>query len=710
MSGEKPEVPSVNEGVLREEQPTISVGAKEPEDCFVVDPEGHLHGPLRVIQARALIEALPLGARLFRSCQLPVRSEDDQGVRLVLASPASNCRSRPPPPLARPDIFRPQFEFSCAATEHYAHQRRWFRQRQGRRRTADAARMEERRFPQAVRLQLGEVPIQVRLRSFALRAGVLLVLAALVFSPHMLQDDVPAGYRSLDPLDGQTLRARAPAGLEQLGRAVAAKISGDPSAFSEQVLRLLPHHQMFQDTLLPPPVVVASWALSSLDRTELDRLPVWRPLLGLLQRNEASGLAGLAYFSRETRQLFEQTVAHARRRSVQGRSLAAGSAANIYWGLAEADSLALRLLSDVEARFREILVRVERASRVPTPHQAMEHYFLARTLWAAHLFYGGAQGRLEPGQGVLQQIGRLSEQLGFPDRDILSFLHLESQGGSGDVLATRLKRRLALARKLHSESNFLCEPGRSVLGTEFLLQTVRLAVHTGAALPPLQELFQNCLVRPSRLLPTRADRLLGDAEALLAFLPQQPDGHTLEWQLAVGESAAQPGWLVRAVRSRQTAGAATAALDASTSSQPFDSTMQWLTYLALITDEQRAVHELIQAAGPGCSERAEWAGNPVCWRLRWEFLGAQHQDGAPLRLYLEESARRYALADVQELYFQRLLGQYDVTTQRNKSALFRKKVPMDPVLFARSQGAEKFIDLNRAHLNSLEWYARHVVP
>lgn len=701
-----PEVSVVKEEERKSARLAASVRAKEAADCFVTGPEGHLHGPLRVNQARALIETLPLGAGLLRSCQLPVRLEDEQGVRLVLESPSISSDGRPPPPLMRPDIFNPQFEFSCVATAHYADQRRWFRKRQRRRRAADAQRMEERRFHQAVRLHHAEIPIQMRLRSLALRAGVLLTVAFLVFSPHMLQEDVPLGYPSLRALDGQTLRARSPASLNQLARAVSAKISGDSSTFSEQLLKLLPHHRVFQDSLLPPPIVVVSWALSSLDHSELDTWPVWRPLLALLHRNEASGLAGLAYFSREARRLFEQTVELARRRSVQGRALAPGSAARVYWGLAGADSLAQRLLSDVELRFREILGRFERAIHVPKTHRSMEHYFLARTLWVAHLFYGGVRGRFEPDQGVSEQLGRLSEQLGFPDREIIGTLLDESQSIVGDDLASILKRRLALARRLHEESGFLCEPGRSVLGIEFLLQTARLAVASGASLPPLRKLFQNCLVRPSRLLPTGAD--LSDSEALLAFLPQQPDGYSLEWQLAVGKDGSQPGWLMRTLRGWPFG--VSSSFKSGPTGLSFDPRIQWLTYLALITGEQQAVRELILAVGPECSKRVEGVGNPICWRLRWESMGFELQEGASLRLYLEEAARRYALADVQELYFQRLLQHYRGVMQRDMSFQLGQKVRMDPVVFARTHGVERFLDLNRAHLNSLEWYARHAFP
>jgi hypothetical protein len=691
-----------------QEKPELKGGPIRAHECFLLDAHGVLVGPISIDQAHEQIALGPDTLILIRSCQPPVRTGDRQGVNLVLAASPADCRATPVPPRHRPEIFTPAFEFSCVATQHFDGQRRWFRQRQGRRRAVDVGRMEARRFPHAVRLRKGLGPPQARLKALVLRAGSLLVLGVLVFSPQMFLDESPPDYWSLAPGDGHSLRARASVGLDILVRAVEAKLTGDASGFSDQLLKILPHHGLFSDNVLPAPVVVASLALASLEPSQLDLKPTWRPLLSLLTGAQAQGLAGLAYFSQEGSRLLDRTVTHAQRSSRMEQRIGADQPQSLYWGVPSADTLAPRLLTDVELRFQKILSRVDRASRVASPHESLRQYFLARILWVSQTFYAGSRGRLGASVSTRSKINRMAQQLAFPDQEILRFVLAESDAGQQSSLAALLKRRMAFLRRLHKEGDFLCEPGRSVLGIEFLLQTVRLGISSGGLLQQLQEVFANCLVRPSRLLPTVRDRSLGEPELLLAFRPAPLDGYSIELQAALGDASEQSGWLMEALQERYSNGRAEAGRARSAFMK--DPTHQWLLYLSLVSGARSLVQQMVRMYGPGCAVRAEGLGDPFCWRLRWESLGLDPSSNVALRLYLEESARRYALSDVQELYFQRVLQHYVQAPSHGKNGGAHRSVPMDPVLFARSEGAERFLDLNRPHLNALEWYARRVLP
>ncbi len=671
------------------------------KDCYVVDPKRQLLGPFDAVSAGKVMASCPLGAVVFRNCQVPVVSEDDEGLRLLFSAPEASRVPLPPlPPTKKPAIFNEGFAFSCSCTQHYTAQKEWFKKRQEHRETrlkgtrvrssssrGRSGRQRQsrgehsQRFGQVMR---GSVSPLWQLRTAAVRMALFLGAMFLVARPHAYDPTVLPGYGLPRVHDVPALRARAPEGLSQLSEVVGAKLAGDNAAYARELLRLLPHHRLFHDELLPHPQVVAALSLFYLHPRELERSPSWRPLLRLQGSRPHLGLSAVAHNSRKLMDLVSvtrQRALGALGASVPSLDERAGGVVPGYWGMATTPPAHRRLLNDTAARVGLLLLRISQPQLLNERWKRLGAVFRARALWDALGFFAGTSMPLTSSQAPIR---RLLGQISYPDTALLRHFVAELSHHKG-VSPSRaaLEKRFSLLQKLHQQSDFLCQPGASELGLDFLFQTVRLALSQGVSLPPLGQVFSNCFVRPAPLLPVRRDTFLNETEGLLAYHPVPPLSRSVEARLF-------PQW------ARPLASSEGLTADESRS--------QWLALLVLSSSGGEGHRELLGPLFRSCQGAGVGQARPTCWRLRWEVLvsGRTSSFRVELRQYLQQSRDLFSPGELQEAAFQWLVGEY---LRHMNGAL--GELPADPVLFARRFGLEEFLRLDRSHFNSLEWYARH---
>ena len=713
------------------------------QDCYLITSTGACLGPLSVDQAAAHLAKDDDVSLILRAGFAPVPPRDLEGVALILNNRGRSLANEPSSqiPQASQDIFDGRWSFDVDATDHYRQHKAWFESHGifGGLQRKESARVD--RAPLSQDPSPSQSPTKRTKAKRAGRRAAAATLSSIVLMPVLILgaqelrqrwskpsssydgfmlEDLSSPARGLtlssrSDVGGTALGARTGLELEAVQRVAGARLAQDPKAYSRALLDSVPHHGLFPKGTLPSPGVVASFALSFLDADERMGHPSWSPLLQLVgAEGSRQGLMGLAsavgQIQELTGALFHGQIPpyafllHNRySRSDTAVDLGAHPE-RAYWGSGspaavseaqhqEGSLRALKLFASVPQRVQEFGTTPD-----PTVDQAawaLRRLLTTRALWQM-LTWAAARSDGSMAAETMRVAQDFWSDLLPIDSEIARLLEREAATPWSRVeLAARVAARMAALARMQQTSGFLCRPEESILGQEFLLQTMRMAILAHGTLPEWSSVWGNCWIHSS-LSPLDAQgSTTPGVQVWFKFAPMGPDPR--------GQEAQQWPAHVEAYVAKSKV------LESEGDRQKF----RWVAATVLAGPDsvwRRRVLGTILSLEPTCaagpSGPAEVAADPVCWGLLWE--GKPDVTFAQRGTVLDGVASAYGRSVAQRVLWQGLVGLYLGNFAEAETGQVPLVAPMD---LLRKHNMVSYVEPGDVSWRALGWYfAKRFAP
>ncbi len=538
---------------------------QDPKDCYVVQSSGRCLGPMTVAEVKTVIRGITSRYLLLRAGCPPIRSEDIEGLSLVLATSAK-VKASPPYsqfPRGLRDLFDGSLAFDVDATAHYQQHKSWFEVQRIHGQTRKNGSKSNQFAP------LSEVSIpgvqgrgkagpgrfaKIKSKAGTILAGLIVGIGITVGSAGVLQtrgirfwfDPVKpqSAYESLE-FEATDNSAAAPSGVAMdrpgrltslsarsanfsvhLTQAVAAKIQGDPVAYTQALLSLVPFHKRL-GTPLPEPEVAMAFALAFLDEQARTSHPAWEPMARLVGGDPKLGLPGLALVAR---QIVDQASVFMGSNAVTSASsafevlrndLLAGAAMGpdvFFWGHRSSfDPLSLQVRdgsNNVLALIAKLPELAATAGREPT----LRSYLVTKALAASAIWFAGLDNP-QLGRNLKALFPPLQGYLGAVDLGIIrSLMDDASTPFSLSAVPIRIAARFDAFMRLQAEHGVLCSKGKSLLAQDQLMQMLRMATLAGVEVPNVNKVDASCWIQPQSTGLSRSTSVTMGA-GLLGFVP-----------------------------------------------------------------------------------------------------------------------------------------------------------------------------------------------
>ena len=513
--------------------------ALQTKDWFLIFAGTKAQGPLDSDEVLDILsQGVPAETLIVRAGREPVICTDDAGLAELFAARPLRRSIALSQFSAEQSIFNNSEHYGCASTEDMQCHVDTFHKKTQRTRSFDFEVPTQPNNPETAQqnLQKRFSVAGVFKALFAIGVCALIVRSADDHSKSRLNKlieitPVENSTENLTRSEGTSrlgFSALAPESLTAFNATIESKLARDPKAYAKALLRLDLVRNSFPNGTIPSKAFVAATAMLSMADDELDRDPKWKNLLEKLGDDTRKGLAVVSYETARTRRVLGSSLDKLFEKGAS--SAGTGPWLHGLWAVPKTKFVLPGIL--VASSFEDVRQSLERIEKVfPTVAEGEKIYrnqLAARALWNGiqYSWLLGDKASKKSLQATLERWRNFAESLSVPDRDILIRLSTERLLAlDGKItLKEAATERQKLALVWHADSRFMCQPRDTAIGSDYLLQTMRLTKSSKAIFLEIDDVFAKCFVGAKPYSAVQKYSFDVQETPMLVYLPRVTPG------------------------------------------------------------------------------------------------------------------------------------------------------------------------------------------